>query len=242
MIDIHSHILPGLDDGAQTMQDSVEMLAIAAACGTTDIVATPHANGRFRFDAERIEQVFRHLSERTMTSVALHLGCDFHLSYENVLDAIENPRKYTINRGPYLMVELPDAIALASVENALRQLRKAGIIPILTHPERNRSLQMQLSGLARFVAEGTRVQVTAQSLLGRFGRTAQRAAAFFLKADLVDFIASDAHDCVDRTPDLSRAHEYVASRYGEQRADMLLIHNPAAVLRGDPLPAGAYSG
>ena len=242
MIDIHSHILPGLDDGAQTIEESVEMLTIAAACGTTDIVATPHVNGAFRFDAERIEQVFRNLSERNTTSVVLHLGCDFHLSYENLLDAIGNPWKYTINRGPYLMVELPDAIALAGVGNAFHQLRKAGILPILTHPERNRSLQMQLAGLARLVAEGARVQVTAQSLLGRFGHAAQRAAASFLKGDLVHFIASDAHDCVDRTPDLSRAHEYISNHYGGQRADMLLIHNPAAVLRGDPSPVGSYSG
>ena len=218
------------------------MLVIAAACGTTDIVATPHANGRFRFEIERIEQVFRNLSERNTTSVVLHLGCDFHLNYENFLDAMENPRKYTINRGRYLMVQLPDAIALAGAGNAFHQLRKAGIIPILTHPERNCLLQMQLPGLARFVAEGACVQITAQSLLGRFGRAAQRAAASFLKADLVHFIASDAHDCIDRTPNLSRAHEYVSSRYGEQRAEMLLIHNPAAVLRGDPLPAAPYSG
>lgn len=242
MIDIHSHILPGLDDGAQTIEESVEMLAMAAASGTTDIVATPHANGTFRFEAERIEQLFRDLSERNTTSVVLHLGCDFHLSYENLRDAIEKPRKYTINRGPYLMVELPDAIALAGIGNALHQLRKTGILPILTHPERNRSLQMQLPGLARLVVEGAHVQVTAQSLLGRFGHAAQHAAASLLKADLVHFIASDAHDCIDRTPDLSRAYEYVSSRYGEQRADRLFIHNPAAVLRGDPLPADSFSG
>src|SRR3954465_1293240 len=96
MVDIHSHILPGLDDGAQSMEESVEMLAIAAASGTTDIVATPHANGEFRFEPERIQRLFQDLSGRKNVSIRIHLGCDFHLNYDNLLDAINDPAKYTI--------------------------------------------------------------------------------------------------------------------------------------------------
>ena len=236
MVDIHSHILPGIDDGAQTMEQSIEMLAIAAASGTTDIVATPHANGEVRFDAERVEKLFQDLSDRSGGSVTIHLGCDFHLNYGNLRNALENPTKYTINHRQYLMVELPDIIALASVKKAINQLIDVRVVPVITHPERNRSLQPQLGELERWVAEGACVQVTAQSLLGRFGHLAQHAADSLMNANLVHFIASDAHDCVDRTPDLSVAREYVSNRYGSSRADALFIHNPSAVLGGDPLP------
>lgn len=232
MVDIHSHILPGLDDGAQTIEESLEMLEIAAASGTTDIVATPHANGEFPFDPVRVEQVFQELSSRAGGSIALHLGCDFHLNYDNLLSAIKNPAKYTINRRQYLMVELPDVVALAGMYRAIAQLIGAGIVPVITHPERNRSLQPELGELEHWVAKGARVQLTAQSLLGRFGPAARQTADSLMNTSLVHFIASDAHDCVDRTPDLSAAYEHVSARYGSRRADALFIHNPTAALHG----------
>lgn len=235
MVDIHSHILPGLDDGAQTIEESLEMLDIAAASGTTDIVATPHANGEFRFDPERVQQLFHDLSGRKTAAIRIHLGCDFHLNYDNLLNAIENPAKYTINRHQYLMVELPDLIALAAVKSAINQLIGVGVVPIITHPERNHSLQPELHELDRWTAEGARVQVTAQSLLGRFGPAAQRAADSLMNSNQVHFIASDAHDCIDRTPDLSAAYKYVSASYGAHRADTLFIHNPTATLHGNAL-------
>jgi protein-tyrosine phosphatase len=235
MVDIHSHILPGLDDGAQTMEESMEMLAIAAASGTTDIVATPHSNGEFRFDSDRVEELLQELSDRNNASIAVHWGCDFHLNYDNLHNFVDNPTKYTINHRQYLMVELPDIVALTAVKQAIDQLIEIGIIPVITHPERNRSLQPQLGELERWVRKGARVQVTAQSLLGRFGSLAQHAANSLLSANLVHFIASDAHDCVDRTPDLSGAYEYVSGRYGAHCADAVFVRNPAAALRGDVL-------
>src|SRR5262249_17314166 len=102
MVDIHSHILPGLDDGAESFEESLAMLQTAAASGTTDIVATPHANSRFRFDPVEVEKIFSRLSDVNRTPVALHLGCDFHINYENLRDAVENPTKYTINNNRHL--------------------------------------------------------------------------------------------------------------------------------------------
>jgi protein-tyrosine phosphatase len=111
------------------------MIEIAAASGTTDIVATPHANGEFRFDPDRVQQLFQDLSRRKAASIRIHLGCDFHLTYANLLNAIENPSKYTINHHQYLMVELPDLIALTAVKSAINQLIGVGIVPIITHPK-----------------------------------------------------------------------------------------------------------
>lgn len=235
MVDIHSHVLPGLDDGARTVDESLEMLKLAAASGTTDIVATPHANAEFRFDPQRVQEVFRDLTDKSSKIIKLHLGCDFHVNYDNLHDALGDPAKYTINHGPYLMVELPDLLAVSAMRNTLQRLIRADILPVITHPERNFSLQAKLQELAAWVRDGCFVQVTGQSFLGRFGPVAQQAAEWLTKAGLVHFVASDAHDCIDRPPDLSEAYAHIRSRYGTERADLLFIHNPTAVLWGDPI-------
>jgi protein-tyrosine phosphatase len=233
MIDIHSHILPGLDDGARTIDESVEMLRLAADSGTTDIVATPHANAQFSFDHERVKESFQDLAERSKSFISLHLGCDFHLSYENVSDALVNPTKYTINNKQYLMVELPDLVALPIVRQAVRQFISAGLIPVITHPERNLSFQRKIDELAHWIEDGCLVQVTGQSFLGRFGSTAKDIADKLMAAGLIHFVASDAHDCSDRPPDLSKAYNYISSRYGAERADSVCTYNPACVIAGE---------
>ncbi|MBV9303330.1 MAG: exopolysaccharide biosynthesis protein [Acidobacteriaceae bacterium] len=235
MIDIHSHVLPGVDDGARTLEESVEMLRLAAASGTTDIVATPHASPEFTFDSQRVRSFYRELSDKCKAFISLHLGCDFHLSYANLVDALRAPQKYTINQGKYLMVELPELVAFGSVREGLNQLIRAGITPIITHPERNMSLQHKRDELLRWVKDGCLVQVTAQSFLGRFGPAAKNSAEKLMNAELVHFIASDAHDCVDRTPDLSAAYKYISSKYSPERAELLFISNPFCVLHGEPV-------
>jgi len=242
MVDIHSHVLPGLDDGARTVEESLDMLRLAAARGTTDIVATPHANDVFAFDPLRVEETFHDLAERSIGIINLHLGCDFHLNYDNLRDALNDPPKYSVNHGRYLMVELPDLISVSSIRQTLSHLTRAGILPVITHPERNLSLQPNLRALENWVRDGCFLQVTGQSFLGRFGREAQRAAEWLMHAGLVHFVASDAHDCSDRPPDLSGAYKHVASRYGARRADALFIDNPTAVLWGDSIPLFAKPG
>ncbi len=208
------------------------MLKLAAESGTTDIVATPHSNAEFAFDAKHVEELFRDIASKSEGLINLHLGCDFHLSYENVYDALRNPEKYTINHRRYLMVELPDFVSLSGTRQVLGQLLRAEIVPVITHPERNLSLQERLGELELWVRDGCLLQVTGQSFLGRFGAQAKRAADSLMAANLVHFIASDAHDCIDRTPDLSAPHRYVSTRYGTERADVTFVYNPAAALVG----------
>src|SRR6185369_3231048 len=139
MIDIHSHILWGLDDGAKTLEQSLAMLKLAAESGTTDIVATPHANSRYNFQPEvvaaRIEE-----AAGQVTSPRIHRGCDFHLSYDNVQAAMENPAKYAIDGGNYLLVEFPDT-RLSGMTRVLTTLIDCGLTPIMTHPERQTQLR-----------------------------------------------------------------------------------------------------
>lgn len=232
-VDIHSHILYGLDDGAKTLQDSVDMLRIAAAAGTTDIVATPHANGQYRFDPATIDQRIAELASHS--DVRIHRGCDFHLQPDNILDALAHPDKYTVNGRAYLMLELPEMAISPNTDEILLRLLDAGIVPIITHPERNRPLQRRLDELAQWVESGCYLQVTAGSCTGRFGKAAQACADALMRRGLVHFIASDAHDSKHRPPTLRPAYEALASVWGEDAIHPLFDDNPRAVLTGDTI-------
>lgn len=233
MVDIHSHVLPGLDDGARTIDESIEMIKLAAASGTTDLVATPHASSAYPFDELRVQHVFRDMSARAKGLLTLHWGCDFHLNIQNLQDALVNPTKYTVNHGPYLMVELPDFVGLSIVTQQLQALLHARICPIITHPERNVQLQSASDQLKSWVAAGCLLQITAQSFFGRFGETARSMAERLMNGRLVHCIASDAHDCTSRPPDLSSVFKLVESRWGRSTAEKLLIHNPQNVISGE---------
>ena len=120
MIDIHSHILPGLDDGPESVDESVAMLRIAAEAGTTDIVATPHSNLDYSFDPEQISERIAELSEAAGPAPHIHRGCDFLLSYDNIQDALANPTRYTINHRGYLLVEFSDLLIFKKYFNKLQ--------------------------------------------------------------------------------------------------------------------------
>jgi protein-tyrosine phosphatase len=241
MVDIHSHVLPGLDDGAGTLEEGFEMVKLAAANGCTDLVATPHANAQFQFDEHRFEEAFRGLSALSTGVINLYRGCDCHLTLHNLEDALVRPAKYTINGSRYLLVELPDFLGPSVVWEQLNALIQARICPIITHPERNTSLQSDIGHLKRWVQGGCLVQVTGQAFLGHFGSVAQRTVELLMDADLVHFVASDAHDCVHRPPDLSEAHKQVSSRWGRARAGRLFIDNPAAVISDATIVRGRQS-
>jgi protein-tyrosine phosphatase len=235
LIDIHSHVLYGLDDGARTIEDSLAMVRMAAQHGTTDLVATPHANLAYRFDpgliAERIEQI----SSASEGTLRLHTGCDFHLSYDNIQDAIEHPAKYAINHKNYLLVEFSDLLIFKNTPEIFSRLEDAGLIPIITHPERNSLLRQRIDEISQLVDDGARVQVTAQSLTGRFGRKAQEFCRELLDRALVHFVASDAHDCENRPPRLDQAHAWLREHYGENVATVLCESNPRAAVTGESL-------
>ncbi len=235
MIDIHSHVLYEMDDGSPDIEVSLEMLRVAGRHGTTDIVASPHANLEYRFDPELIAERRAALEARNDSGVRVHLGCDFHLQYENIADAIKNPRKYTIAGGPYLLVEFSDLLIFKTTSQIFGDLLSAGIIPVITHPERNMLLQMRLKELKEWVEMGCAIQVTSQSLEGVFGSKARNFSEVLMNEGIVHFIASDAHDLKRRPPVLDGAFAHVGKRWGELTAELLFNLNPAAVLSGDKL-------
>jgi protein-tyrosine phosphatase len=235
MIDIHSHILPGLDDGSKSLDESVAMLRQAAAAGTTDIVASPHANQEYAFDPMVVEQKIGELQAAVGDVPQIHYGCDFHLTLENIDDALRSPGKYSIDHRGYLLVEFSDFLIPKTTDQLFARMMKAGLRPIVTHPERNQLLQRRLPELEEWVAQGIYLQVTAQSLLGRFGRTAREFAHDLMGRGLVQFLASDAHDTKWRTTALDDVRQYVDRRFGPEAALRLLEENPRSALAGVPL-------
>ena len=241
MVDIHSHVLWGMDDGSPTPEVSLEMLRMAAASGTTDIVGTPHSNGEFTFQPELITERIEYLRQHTNGIPRIHRGCDFHLSFDNVVSALENPKKYSINGGRYLLVEFSDFNIAPSMDNILDQLLGVDLIPIITHPERNPILRKEVEKIYKWVNMGCLVQVTAGSVLGGFGKSAQATARKLLSKGVVHVIASDAHDPVHRHPRLDEAFDLITADYGDETADLLFNGNPTRVIRGEyisdaPLP------
>src|SRR5664279_5069009 len=176
MVDIHSHVVWGLDDGARDVEQSLGMLRAAAENGTSDIVATPHSNAQYRYQAELLEERVQQLAAKTGGKPRIHKGCDLHLSFDNIDEVLQRPGKYSINGKQYLLVECPDFHIGKHMEGVLQQLVGNGIVPIVTHPERNPVLQNKLSRVEEWVELGCLVQVTALSISGGFGRTAHSAA------------------------------------------------------------------
>jgi len=235
MIDIHSHILWGMDDGARDRDTSLAMLKIAAESGTTDIVATPHSDLQFKYDAALVDERIRDLSEAVKGSPRIHRGCDFHMSFDNIQQALVDPSKFTINGLGYLMVEFADTFIPPSTEEIFRRFIERGITPVITHPERNPILQEDTPRLQRWIEMGCLAQVTAQSLTDRFGKAAQSSAWALLGKGLVHVLASDAHDTEYRPPRLDLARDILTREMGAEWATLLLEDNPGAVIAGHPV-------
>ena len=236
MIDIHCHILPEVDDGAKTWEIAEEMCRMAAADGIEHIVATPHANDRFRYDRAYLNGVLEELRSRVGSAPRLTLGCDFHLSLENMQDVLVQPKKYAIEDSHYLLVELSNYSVPSQVNEYFSQLGDKGIIPVITHPERNPILQQTPRRILEWVEMGCVVQMTANALTGSWGERAWRTAEWLLERDAVHVIATDAHDVKHRRPILSAARKEVAEVCGTEIADALVDGNPRAIISGLPLP------
>jgi protein-tyrosine phosphatase len=237
VIDIHSHILPGLDDGARTLEDSVAMVRMAAAAGTTDIVATPHANQDFAFDPRVVERKIGELQAAAGDEPRIHYGCDLHLMPENIDEALHAREKYSINHQGYQLVEFSDFFIPRNTDEILASFMHAHLRPIVTHPERNQLLQNRLDDLEAWVAQGVLLQITGGSFLGQFGRTAKRVSDELMGRGLVHFVASDAHDLKWRTTALGGAYGYIARNFGEEAAVRVFEENPRAAIAGVAMPA-----
>ncbi|HUY81289.1 MAG TPA: CpsB/CapC family capsule biosynthesis tyrosine phosphatase [Acidobacteriaceae bacterium] len=236
MIDIHHHLLFDLDDGSKDIETSVAMAEMAAADGITHVVCTPHANARYPFDPAVNQEKVEQLRARLDGKITLGLGCDFHLSFDNIENALKNRTRYTINGKQYLLVEFSDLAIPPTMTDIFHEFFVAGIQPIITHPERNSIIQKNPHRLDEWIERGCLVQVTASSLTGRFGRLAESFSHNLLKQNKVHFIATDAHNLDSRPPRMKQTYNLIATQYGIKTAERLCVTNPKAAFFGEEFP------
>jgi protein-tyrosine phosphatase len=236
VIDIHSHILPDIDDGPRSWEVAVEMCRMASADGITHMVATPHSNDRYHFDQPYLLECVQRLQELVGNSPKLSLGCDFHLSYDNLQSVLARPERYTVAGSRYLLVELSDFSIPAQIADCFFKLGDRGVTAVITHPERNAILRQSPQRVIEWIELGCAVQVTANALTGFWGHRVAKVATWLLEHEAVHVLASDAHDAKHRTPILSQAREAAAAICGRDIANALVEENPRAILTGQPLP------
>ena len=235
MVDIHHHLLPGLDDGAKDMETAVAMAKMAVADGITHIACTPHANGSYGFDPEvnraKTDELRARLAEQNIP-LTLGSGCDFHLSFDNVKRAKLEPARFSINGLGYLLVEVPDYGLPPGLTETFYELRASGPDadpdPSGAQPHAAKRAQR----MKDWLRGGLLIQVTADSLTGHKGKQAERMALKLVEDRWVHFLATDAHNTSSRPPRMREAHDLVASKFGASYAHALCLTNPTAVFLG----------
>jgi protein-tyrosine phosphatase len=237
MIDLHCHILPGIDDGAENAKESVRMAKVAADDGITHIVATPHVRETLHPPAflKKYVTKFNEALQKLHVPVEILYGADVYamLPPKEVL-------RYAINNTQYILIEFPYTHIPANAADIIFNFKLQGLIPIITHPERNPSVIRDPEKLFSLLARNVYVQITGDSLTGNFGHQIQECAFYLLKKGAVHFIASDAHSEIVRGPVLSEAAKVAEKIVGKENARMLVNDNPLAVILGKDIPLASF--
>jgi protein-tyrosine phosphatase len=233
LIDLHCHLLPGIDDGAANLEVSIEMARMAVADGVTAIACTPHIfpgvynnsgpDIRLRIDRLQLEL------DAAAIECRLVCGSDAHIA-PDLVAKLNSGEVLSLNDGRYVLVEPPHHVLPPNIEGLFFALHSAGYIPILTHPERMSWADRDYGLLVRLVRSGTWMQLTAGSLLGGFGSQAKRRSERLLREGMVHIVASDAHDAVRRPPQMGEAYHALRELVGEEEAFNLVQIRPDAIL------------
>jgi protein-tyrosine phosphatase len=249
MIDIHSHILPDVDDGARHMDEALEMAGIAAADGIQQMCCTPHMfngisdNPHPEEIVERVQEFQAAINAKDPNGLRVLPGNEVHVSHE-IAEQAKTDRVTRLNQKNYMLVEFPTMTVPIGADELFYRLQLNGVRPILVHPERNSQLQARPSQVAAFIERGVYIQVTAMSVTGEFGAAAKNCADSLLRHNCVHFLATDAHRAERRPPILSRGRDAAAAVIGAEKALKLVWDNPLAVVTGgvirseSPIPYG----
>lgn len=229
MIDLHCHILPDIDDGPKTFDESVAMARMAAQDGIAAIVATPHVNEKLYDPAEITRRVswLNHLLRIEKIPVSIMGGADVSVIFKP-----EQVSQYTINDTDYILVEFPHTHLPRHAGEILEQFVEHGLKPIITHPERNPTISAKPQMLLELMGDRRYVQITAGSLTGDFGNDAKQCAEHLLRAGVVDIIATDAHSTEHRKPVLSQGSLAAAAIVGQDAARRMVFGTPMKIISG----------
>jgi protein-tyrosine phosphatase len=248
MIDLHSHILPGIDDGSPDLATSLKMARQAVNGGTNIMACTPHIYpGMYMNDATGIVagiQLLQMVLDHAGIALKLVQGADVHL-VPDVLEGLKSGRIPTLNGSRYFLLEPSHHVAPPRFEDSVFSMMAAGYVPVITHPERLVWIETHYPKFVSLVHQGAWMQVTAGAILGKFGKRARYWSERMLDEGLVHIVSSDAHTTGMRNPNMADAREALVRRLGEGAANQLLLERPAAILLNTPvhevLPVPALS-
>lgn len=234
-IDIHSHVLPGIDDGSKSLEESVELCRIAAEDGVKVLVCTPHVDFRYTNRRTSIEGPFGLVKEAVRQAgldLDLIKGAEVHMAPDILARLKEGDLLTYDDNGRYLLLEFPFQQVIMGAEEMVYRLRLAGVTPVIAHPERIGWFMDDPDRLFKLARLGALGQVTGGSLMGQFGEKSQRAGFTMLERNLVHVVASDAHDTSYRKPVLAEVARQVARRFDEAKVRALFVDHPRAIVAG----------
>ncbi|ERJ12927.1 tyrosine-protein phosphatase [Haloplasma contractile] len=245
LVDLHTHILPGIDDGSKDVNQSIRMLKMAALNGTKKIICTPHYYPR-KIENER-EHVIEALSllreaiKLEDLDIELYAGSEIHVK-SDTLNLIKENRLQTLNNTKYVLIEFPFIKEYLTVDPAemIYNFTVEGYVPIVAHPERYTYVQSNPNLVFDWVKEGALMQINSNSLFSR-NKSLTKVANQLLQAGLVHFIASDSHDESHRPPKLKEAYNHISTKYSETLANQLLSENGENVINNKPIQKGDYT-
>ena len=235
--DLHTHILPGLDDGAPDSEVAQQMLKMAAGSGTTELYATPHLiSGSWQPPwaeiLHRTETLNRH-AVKTGLGVRVLPGAEVAMDW-SLLDLLPTPGPYCLGGSRFILIELPLGSLPNYADDFIFTLQTRDFLPILAHPERNPAVKADPACLQPWLDRGIFVQLNTASLLGRMGSRTQATARTLIETGMVHFVGSDAHSSGSRSPDLQEARQTLDHLLGSDEAAVLLAQNPAQLLADRP--------
>lgn len=233
MIDIHCHILPGVDDGAECMHDAISMAMIAKEQGIKKIIATPHYHPEFRYlkgeELKKVYEDFKNELNENKIDLEIYLGNEIYFTY-NLIENISDLDFYSLNDSKYVLVEFPPTNFPINLCNVVYELKQKGFTPVLAHVERYIKIHEDPEIIYDCIKTGAIIQINSSSLMGKNGKELQKLCNLLISRNMVHLVSSDAHSSGRRRPLLKDAYEYIEKKYSKAKADNLFIKNPQCII------------
>ena len=227
MIDVHCHLLPGLDDGAKNLDESLAMLRIAEEEGITDMIVTPHFSGEGSSDLPTLMRAIRKVqaeAEKNRISIRLYPGNEIYY-FDGMETCLKEGKACTMNGSQYVLIEFAPFVPFHVLRNALDRIRANGYFPVLAHAERYECLLQNTDQVAYLKDMGVQIQVNSGSVTGKNGFSVKKFVHWTLQKRLADYIGTDAHSCGSRMPEMAKCRDIVIRKYGREYAFFLLRGN-----------------
>ena len=233
IVDMHSHIIPDVDDGARTLEESKQMLELAYSEGIRTIIVTPHFRREvFECSLNKIEEQYKavkQLGKSIGDGIEVLLGCEYYAETD-MLDRLQNEPQYTMAGTSYVLIEFSVDVELSYMRAIIQELVRGGYKPILAHAERYECLYKRFY-VNELITLGAKIQLNAGSIIGDNGRKVKKFCGKMMKENLISFIGTDGHDTRARRPEIAKCAEYLEEKMGHGYARKVLIDNPQAIIK-----------